>query len=375
MPISKTDTVNCQQKSDTHSDFVQAQRRRIYPTKFQTNRNTALENLFSSHVPNKDFLFLRKNALALCILRHHLTKSNYEYVQLIDGSKTIIVDLAETRWTSQQSFADLFGVEVRAISRTEKGLKDSGIIVSEIVPMGFKKRRYLALSKVTMAWLRVGVDLPKQKNVNDSRTTEKRYSGLPKNGTPHYRKVVPENKEQENKRIRIYDDETPPKQPNTAPPNQPVVIEDPEPVRRPRASSYKKLEYPGLGAESELTDLTTIQGNKPWPQLNRFWSEAIKKYGESTCRDFLQTDHKFRWSQETRKTILSSLSQISDPKAYEQKTEAQEAKQASMERSGWNRSDWISTIVKLERGENPDLPSSTCPADLKAEFDQLVNKP
>jgi len=383
--LSKTETVRCQQESKNSSDSVESKQRLFYPKKFDINRNISLNNFFCTPVPNQEFLILRKSAVALCIVRHHIMHCTYNTVLQMDRTKTINVDIAETRWTSQRRFADLFGVDERIIKRTEKALKDAGVIVTMITQTGMKKRRYMALSKVSMGWLRLGGDMPIMKKINDLPRYKKVYLPGTQNCTSEVQKSVHENKSDENKQDNIDDDEQAPSNrlpeqptpPPTAPPISSSSLKFSSEIKTKPNDSPKGLQRP-LGMEGSkdqifgLTDRLTIVGNKPYPEINEFWNEAIKLHGFKACDQFLKMDQKFRWNPESQKSILSSVSELANPEAFELKKQATQASQEAKAQARWDRNDWQGYIYGIEMGTAPIKPASQIPEDLQDSLNKAL---
>ena len=162
MAVSKIEEASRQQDFNSDTDrnkAAEVKRRIIYKTAFKVDRNIALNNLFEGQIP-KQFACLRKNAVSLLIMRHHMVHSRWEVIKRLDGSQTLITDLAETRWTSRASFAKLFCVSEQIVKRAELLLRDNQVILTEIDKSQMKNIRYMALSPLALSWLKLGGEIP-----------------------------------------------------------------------------------------------------------------------------------------------------------------------------------------------------------------------
>ena len=368
--VNKTETVKCQQETNNSSDSIESNRRKLYDKPMWADKNIVLKSLFERSVPT-EFKAL-KSWLGLRIVTYMINHAKFKVVDTYDGKRTVAVDLAESRWTSQQTLSDIWGVSPSSVKMAEVELRKK-IIVSHMQQDGWARHRFLGFNEVFMTWLKYGAEIPRLNKTTDKTTKKVNKTAWSRSVTIDGQDPLPPMVKNSTHEIislrinqtRIDDDEQ-------AMPNVPTPPPTPSPEK---ASSYLKSSKQSEGTKDQifgLTDRLTIIGNKPYPEINEFWNEAIKEFGFKACDQLLKMEHKFRWSPECQKSILRSLSEISDPEAYAEKKIALEASQEAKRQDVWIRSDWQGYIYGIEKGTIPIKPASPIPDDLQESLNKAL---
>jgi len=364
-----TRTVGTDRQQDFNPDDTEkqknAKRRRIYAQAVWCNRNLIMDKLLFSPLPPK-FDVINKYPLAIRYLAYFIQKSTFQTVPTIGGKKTIICDIAESRWTTQQQLAELWGYPVEKIKKLEKVLRENHLIVTHVekVP-GKRAHRYFSLGEVLISWLKVGRDVPAPRQFIG--VTHDPINGVthdPNMGSP----MTPQNSYGEKTEKNNDDDE--------AMPNRPAAESKLTPHPTPSASSSKnKFSRQDL---FKTVNILPIIGNKPFAEMNEFFGGLASKYGADHCMRVVQSYHdhnvKGEWDDKTRKALERAIEDLANPKAAEERNKATQAAQEARQAEVWNRSDWSSVIFSYEHGLEPTIkPTSDCPEDMRHALQMAKN--